>query len=384
MQESGLEGVSMRVRIVILLISLLFSSCGKAKKIDKLIEVTTYTVEAQTIPADFELVGVCQSSHQVEIWSRVEGYLKKVAYTEGSFVKEGDALFEIDPREFESNVAAAEANLEKEKANLWSAQKSVERYLPLYQQKAASRKDWEDASAQLLAQQATVNSFQAKLDEAKLNLGYTKISSPISGLTTSSKYQEGTLINPGVNGLLTTVSAIDPMWVVVNVSDYYFLLSSQEIARGELVIPDNFRFDIIITLADGSQYPLPGKVSFISPVLDPNTGTLSARAIFPNPESLLKPGQFVRARVTGGKRPNTIIVPQASVMQGKGGKFVYVVTKQGIVEIREVKTGDWYENFWIIKSGLKNGDEVVQSGVNKISEGIKVKVLNKAKNQKRR
>lgn len=158
-------------------------SCGNGEKEKTDVRVVTYIVEPKTIPIAFEFVGVCQSSHLVEIRSRVQGYLEEVAYTEGSFVQEGQRLFKIDPREFQSKVAEVEASLEKEKAILWSAQRAVERYKPLFEKKAASRRDLDDATAQYLAQQATVNLFEAKLEEAKLNLSYTELTSPISGLT---------------------------------------------------------------------------------------------------------------------------------------------------------------------------------------------------------
>jgi len=365
--------------LISVLLGLTMFSCGTEGEKKAEVRVNTYIVEPKTIPVAFEFVGVCQSSHLVEIRSRVQGYLKDVAYTEGAFVQEGQLLFKIDPREYEARVAEVQANLEKEQAILWSAEKAVERYKPLYEQKAASRKDWEDATAQLLAQQATVNYSKAKLQETQLNLGYTEITSPISGITTNSKSQEGTLITPSVNDLLTTVSVIDPIWVNVNVSDYYFLESTQAINEGELIVPKDFKFNVSLTLADGSEYPHAGTVSFVSPVLNPNTGTLSARSIFPNPKSLLKPGQFVRARVSGAERPNAIVVPQLAVLQGENGRFVYVVTAEDRVERREVVTGSWYEDFWIIKSGLKNGDEVIQDGLTKVKPGMVVQVLNRMK-----
>lgn len=366
----------------LLILLLAFSSCEKEREKEPPIAVETVIVEPKTLELSFEFVGVCQSSHLVEIRSRVQGYLEEVAYVEGGFVKEGDLLFRIDPREFEAKVHEVKANLNREKAILWSTKKALERYKPLYEQKAASRKDWEDAEAAYLAQDATVDLYEAKLDEADLNLSYTKITSPISGLTTNSKYQQGTLITPGVNDLLTTVSVIDPIWVIVNVSDSYFVESSEDIATGKLIVPPNYDFDVTLTLADGSTYPYPGKVNFISPVLNPSTGTLSARGYFPNPDAILKPGQFVRARVSGAKRPDAITVPQSAVLQGESGRFVYVINSQGVVEKRDVATGTWYKEEWIIKEGLKKGDEVVSQGTNKIQSGDRVQVVNRQKGKK--
>ncbi len=355
----------------------LLNSCHKSQEVaQNAVEVETFIVEPKTIPLSFDFIGVCQSSHLVEIRSRVQGYLEKVAYLEGAFVKEGDLLFEIDPREFTAKVNEVKANLEKEKAILWSAQKAVDRYKPLFEQKAASRKDLDDATAQLLAQQAQVNFYEAKLQEADLNLSYTDIRSPISGLTTNSRYQQGALITPGANDLLTTVSIIDPIWVIVNISDYYLLESTQAIAKGDLIFPDRLNFDVTLTLADDSQYPFAGKVNFISPVLNSDTGTFTARGVFPNPNALLKPGQFVKVKATGAKRPNAILVPQGAVVQGENGRFVYVV-RGNVVERRNVVTGGWYENEWIIKEGLKKGDEVIREGVNKVNEGTIVRVYKK-------
>jgi len=363
-----------------LLLALCFSCTTHPEKEDKTVKVTGFIVEPHTIPVTLEFVGVAESSHPVEIWSRVEGYLDKINYKEGSFVHEGDLLFEIDPNQFEVAVKEAQANLEKEMANLSAAQKSVDRLKPLFEQKAASRKDLDDAMAQLSAEQATVSMYQAKLDDVHLNLGYASIRSPISGMTSRAKYREGTLITPGVNGQLTTVAVLDPIWVNLNISDSYFLLSQREIAAGELTIPKDNQFDVVLTLADGSIYPYHGTVEFVSPLLDPSTGTLGVRAVFSNPNFLLKPGQFVRASAIGATRPNAIIVPQKAVQQGENGRYVYVI-KRGKAEMRNVETGSWYKDYWIIKSGLKKGEVVVVDGVNKISPGKKVELIKTIKQE---
>lgn len=365
------------VRIVYLfLLFSCFIACHKKKEEqEKAIEVTTIIVKRETIPLPLDLVGITQSSHPVDIWARVEGYLNKIDYVEGSFVNEGDVLFEIDAAEFENAVKEAQANLEREQANLWSAQKAVERFRPLFEEKAASRKDLEDAETQLRVEQAAVSLYQTKLNEAQLNLSYTKITSPISGLSSSANYREGTLITPGTNGLLTTISVIDPIWVVISVSDYYFLISNEQVAKGELTIPPNYDFNVKLMLEDGSPYPYEGKVSFISPILDPKTGTLTVRAVFPNPQGTLKPGEFVRATALGANRPNAIAVPQISVQQGAGGKYVYIINKQKRAELRYVTTGDWIGDNWFIDSGLEEGDEIVVTGMNKIQNGTLVKVI---------
>ncbi len=347
----------------------------KVEKIELPVEVVTYVVKPQSLPLVFNFVGVVQSSHSVEIRSRVEGYLEKIAYKEGSFVKEGDLLFQIDRKQFEAVVKEAEANLEKEKAILWQAQKAVDRYKPLYEQKAASRKDLDDATAQLLAEEAAVSMYRAKLDEANLNLGYASIRSPISGITTNSLYQEGALIFPNSNGMMTKVSVLDPIWVVLNVSEYYFTASLEEVAKGRLVLPKDNDFEVTVRLNDGTDYPYKGKVSFVSPIYDQSTGTLSTRAVFENPNAILKPGQFVNAKVSGATKLNAILVPQAAVQQGIAGKYVYIVNRKNRIEMRLVQVGDWYGEDWEIRSGIEKNDQVVVLGTNKVKEGTLVKVV---------
>lgn len=364
----------MKVKYYFICFLLLAGCHNESKKKETPVEVLAMVVEPKTIPLDLEFIGVVQSSHTVEIRSRVEGYLNKIDYTEGAFVKEGDLLFQIDPRQYEDAVKEAQANLEKEQAALWQAQQAVGRYKPLFEQKAASRKDLDDATAQLLSAQASVNLFQARLDEANLNLSFASITSPISGITSSAKFQEGSFISPSANGVLTTVSVLDPIWVVVNVSESYFLASLEMAGKGDLIIPGNYNFDVSITLSDGSPFPYTGKVSFISPLYDQSTGTLSARGVFKNPNNLLKPGQFVKVKAMGAKQKNAILVPQSSVQQGIAGQFVYIIDEEGRAESKLVETGDWYEQSWIIKSGLKKGDKVITAGINKIKDGTPVKV----------
>jgi len=371
-------GGIMRCLIVsFVIVSSIFYSCGKKEaqaKIETPIEVTTYIVAPKPIPIDFSFVGVVQSSHQVQIRSRVEGYLKKIEYQEGKFVKEGDPLFQIDTRRFNAIVREAQANLEKEKAALWVAEQSVTRLKPLYEQEAVSKKDLDDAIALQLSQQASVNSFQAKLDEAQLDLNDALITSPIAGITSSSNFQEGSLISPNANGVLTTVSILNPIWVILNVSESYFLTSLEQIAKGELVVGE---FRVKLTLSNGEIFPYEGKVSFVSPLYSQDTGTLTTRAVFENPENTLKPGQFVKAVVTGATNPNAILVPQDSVLQGADSHYVFVVDEDKRVEVRNVQVGSWYQEYWIINSGLKPGDQVVVAGVNKIKAGNLVKIIKK-------
>jgi membrane fusion protein (multidrug efflux system) len=352
------------------------TSCQKTEeKKEEEVVVTEYVVQYQSIPNDFRFIGTIQSSHMVEIRSRVEGYLQNIAYTEGATVKEGDLLFEIDPRELQDAVREAEANLEREKAILWQAKQALERYKPLFNQKAASKKDLDDANTAVLSAEASVNVYQAKLDQAKLNLSYASIKSPISGVTTNYRFSEGTLITPSANGFLTTVSVIDPVWIEINVAEKFFSETLKDVDANELIVPSKFNFDVSVVLDDGTLYPEKGKVSFVSPVYDQSTGTFAARAVMKNPDFRLKPGQFVDVLISGAIRPHAIIIPQESVLLNMTGHYVYVINKENKVESRSIVVGNWYKDFWIVKSGLKNGDRIIRQGASKVKVNSKVKVV---------
>jgi membrane fusion protein (multidrug efflux system) len=336
--------------------------------------VTTFVVQQQTIPAIFSFVGVAKSSHPVEIYARVEGYLWSIDYVEGSPVKKDQQLFQLDPRTYEASVAESLGVVARQEAILWRAKRSLERIQPLFAKNAVSQRDLDDATADVLTAEANVIAAKAELVQAELNLSYTKVTSPIDGLSARSVYKEGTLITPNVNGLLTEISVVDPIWVLFSVSDNELLQGQNERARKELILPTQQEYEVSLELADGSMFPEKGKVNFSSPTLDPDTGALVVRATFPNPQNMVLPGQFVKAYVSGAVRPNAIFVPQASVFQGQNGMSVFVVGKNNKVSMRNVEVGDWYGDYWIIKKGLFPEDVVIVDGVNKVTEGAIVNV----------
>jgi membrane fusion protein (multidrug efflux system) len=336
--------------------------------------VTAFQVEPKTIPATFEFVGVAKSSHPVEIRARVEGYLWSIDYLEGSAVKQGDLLFKLDPLPFEASLQEAKASLAREEAVLWRAQRSLDRIAPLFSKNAVSQRDLDDATAGVLTAEANVQVAKANVVQAELNLSYTRITSPIDGLSARAAFREGTLITPGANGLLTLISVIDPIWVLFSISDNEMLKGQGEKAKKELILPEQQEYTVQLELSDGSVFPYTGKVNFASPTLDPETGSLVVRATFPNPQGLILPGQFVRAYVSGAVRPNAIFVPQESVFQGQSGMYVFVLSKDSKVSLRAVVPGEWYKNYWIIKEGLSSGDVVIVQGTNKLVEGSSVHV----------
>lgn len=333
----------------------------------KPVTVTVLEVQARTIPADFEYVGFAESSHPVEIRARVEGYLESIAYVEGAHVSVGDLLFQIDPRPFQAVVAQNEAELKQQEAILWNAVRTRERLDPLYKQNAASLRDLDNAIAHELESEATVEAAKANLEKAQLNLAYTTITSPINGMASKARFREGALIAPGGNdGLLTTVSVLDPIWVYFSVSSSDLLKAQNEVSKGLLKYPDDMNFKVELILADGSTFPYTGQVNFTAPTLNQNTGTMNIRATFSNPRGALLPGQFVRAKVTGAVHPNAIAVPQKALLQGRSGMFVYLVNDKDEAVVQYVVPGDWAGDDWVINSGLKPGDRVITEGINKV------------------
>lgn len=337
--------------------------------------VTTIIIKRQDVPAILEYVGVANSSHLVEIRARVEGYLQTIAYKEGELVQENQLLFQIDPKPFEAVLAQAKAVEDQQKAALWEAQRALERFTPLYEQKAASRRDLDNATAQVMGSQASVDAAKAQVLQAEINLGYTTITSPIRAMSNQAKYREGALVGPGSQqSLLTTLYTMDPIWVDFNVSEGDVLKYGTESKKGVFQFPKDMNFDIEVVLSNGSIFPSRGKVDFANPALQQSTGSMNVRAVLPNPEELLRPGQFVRARLLGAIYPNAIIVPQTAVMQGKKGLFVYVINQDSQAEMREVTTGASYKGNFVVFTGLEPGDEVIVDGVNKILPGQTVHV----------
>jgi membrane fusion protein (multidrug efflux system) len=365
----------MRLLFIRFSLVLMMTGCHHQPTHKPPVNVTAFLVQPESIPADFQFVGVAKSSHPVEIRARVEGYLNAIDYIEGSMVEKDKLLFELDPRPFIASLDAAKGALARQEAVLWRAKKSLERIEPLYKQNAASERDFDNATAQLLAAEAEVIVAKANVVKAELNLSYTFITSPIKGLTGRALFREGTLITPSVNGLLTEVSIIDPIWVYFSVSDNELLLGKSEGTAQTLILPQEDQYNVSLELADGSIYPYTGKVNFASPTLDPKTGTMTVRAEFPNPMGEILPGQFIRANVSGAFRPHALLVPQESVFQGNGGKYLFIIDSDQKIHLRAVETGEWFKNYWIIKKGVEAGERVVAEGTNKVQEGSSVHIL---------
>ena len=336
--------------------------------------VTIVEIKPQDTPEIPEFTGKTASSRQVEIRARVEGYLEKIAYTEGSMVKSGQLLFQLDPSQFQAALASAKATLAQHQALLTNAELTLKRVRPLAKQNAISQQDLDNAIANQLSYQAQVQAAQAAVDQAELNLGYTTIKSPLSGLSGSSNFREGSLITPGSNSNLTMVVQINPMWVNFGVGENEMLKFRSELGSGQLKeAPKDQRIARFI-LADGSEYPQHGRLIFMDPVINAETGTYNIRAEVANPNGQLRPGQFVRVKLQGIFRPDAIMVPQRAVMQGTNGKFVYVVGENDTAQARPVEVGNWHGEQWIINSGLQSGDKVIVDGAARLQPGAPVQI----------
>ena len=335
-------------------------------------EVTVTTATQEALPVSWEYVGQTAGSREVEVRARVTGILLSRNFTEGSRVKKGQSLFTIDPKPFEAALARAVADLAAAEARLGQAKRNAARLKPLYAEKAVSQKELDDAVSAEAIGTADVQAAQARITEARLNLAYTKVESPISGITTRALPSEGTLIS-GPNVLLTSVMQVDPIWVNFGIPDNEQARIQKDVQAGVLMLPG--AFEVEVRLADGSVYAHKGTLDFSDVRVSTATGTREARAELPNPDGALNPGQFVRVVLKGASLPNAVTVPQRAVMEGPRGKFVYVVDEKSTAQARPVEAGQWSAGErWVITSGLKGGERVITDGVMKIGPGAPVKI----------
>lgn len=335
--------------------------------------VSVVTVAQRDVPVDFEYVARTQSSHLVNIQARVSGFLERRLYTEGAVVKEGQVLFQMDARPFRVQLAQAEAALAKQVAAYDTARLNLARTRPLAEQNALSQKDLDDATGQYHSTAASVEQARAQVEAAKLDLSYTTISSPVTGVSSAALQTDGTYISPQ-NSLLTTVAVLSPMWVNFNISENEMQKFRDQIAEGVLLTPQGREYEVEIVLVDGSVFPHTGRMTFAEPSYDPQTGTFLIRISVPNPQGVLRPNQYVRARLKGAVRPSAILVPQRAVQQGAKGHFVWTVRPDDKVGQRPVTVGEWLGEDWFIFDGLKNGERVVVDGMLTLQPGMAVSV----------
>jgi membrane fusion protein (multidrug efflux system) len=340
-------------------------------------EVGIVTVQPKAVLAPFEYTGQTAGSREVEVRARVTGILLKRNFIEGGPVKQGQSLYTIDPAPFQAALARAEADVAGADARLDQAKRNAARLKPLYAEQAVSQKEYDDTVSAEAIGEAELKAARARLTEARLNLEYTRVESPIHGIASRSLRSEGTLVS-GPEVLLTTVTQVDPLWVNFGIPDDERLRLQKETDAGRLVLPKNARFEVVLTLADGSVVQRTGRLAFADIRVSGQTGTSDARAEIPNPEGRLRPGQFVRVTLTGATRPNAVLVPQRAVLEGPQGKFVYVVDDKSTAQARPVELGEWAGSDWIVTGGLKTGERVIVDGVMRIGPGAPVKIADPA------
>lgn len=357
-------------------LSLLFG-CGKEPVSSSRppTDVTVMTVTARDTPVVFEFVAQTQSSREVEIRARVAGFLEKRLYTEGQLVKAGQVLFQMDRRPFEAALLSAQGQLAQQQARWEVAKATLARVRPLAQQNAVSKMDLDNAVGNERQTQAAVLAAQGQVRTEQLNLGYTTIASPLTGLSSFAKKQEGSYVTPGESGLLTSVSQMDPIYVNFSLSENETLKHRSEIAAGQLKFPPNSNFEVEVVLADGSIVPDRGRLDFAAPSFSPETGTFLVRAVVANPKGMLRPGQFVRALAIGASRPNAILVPQRAVLEGARSHYVWVLNGEGKPEQRIVEVGDWHDADWFITQGLRVGERIVVDGALRVAPGAPLNIV---------
>lgn len=324
--------------------------------------VTVIEARAQQVPVTIETVGQIEGSKDVEVRARVSGTLTRQSYREGDRVKAGASLFTIDREPFEIALAQARAALEQTRADLAQAEREAARLKPLVEEKAVSRKEYDDATTTLQTAQAAVVAGEARVRDAELNLSYTDVIAPISGVTGRAQHSLGALITAGTDSsLLTTMSSIDQVWVRFSFSEEEAL---QLRKQGD-------KTAVKLILADGSVYDATGKLNFTASTVDTRTGMVQMRAEFANPNLLLMPGQFVRVQVIVGQR-EAYLVPQAALSQTEQGKLLFLVSPENTVAPRPVETDGWSNHDWVVTQGLAPGDRIIIDNLMKLRPGAAV------------
>jgi len=326
------------------------------------------------VPLTTEMVGETAGFREIEVRSRVSGILLKRTYVEGQPVTAGQQLFLIDPEPYKVALEQAKGTLAQEQARLNKARADRDRIIPLFKRQVVSRKDYDDTIANYEAAIASHQATQAKVKEAELNLSYTQVTAPINGMASKSSQSEGSLISTsGDNGLLTTITQYNPLYVNFSYSEQDRLDFESSVKRGTIEAKDATNWRTHIRLADGSVYPQAGKLNFSDNRVDPQTGTIRARAIFDNKDGALMPGQFVRMTIDLGTRTNAIVVPPRAIVQSQADRMVMVVDADNKVTPRPVKLGPAVAEGVLIDSGLNAGDRYIVEGLMKARPGSVVK-----------
>ena len=355
----------------LVLIPILLAGCGrKDPSPPPPPEVLVTPVVQSDVPILSEWIGTLDGSVNAEIRPKVEGYLLREFYKEGQFVRAKDPLFEIDPRQFRAALEQAQAALARTQAQLAKATKDVERFTPLAAQRAISQQELDNALVAERDARAAVASAEAAVEQADLNLGWTKVVSPIDGIVGIAKVQVGDLVSPQT--AMTAVSTVDPIRVNYGITEREYMRFAQLINRPNYATTERGPA-LELILDDGSTYGHPGKAVLVDRDVDVKTGTMTIKGFFPNPGNILRPGQYAKVRAALNVKTGALLVPQRAVAELQGGFRVGVVGEDGKVDIRTVEPGERVGGFWVIDKGLKAGEKVIVAGLQYMQPGMTVK-----------
>jgi membrane fusion protein, multidrug efflux system len=353
--------------------ALVFSGCAKQAQAPlppPIVQVAAITTT--NVPVTSEIIGQLDSPQNVEIRARVEAFVDKLLFIEGTEIKEGQQLFKLDDQPYQQRMAAAKGSLAEARAALNKYDKDVARLTPLAAKHAVPQQDLDNAQASVDVGKANVLSAEARVQSAELDLSYCNIRAPITGLIGAKQVSEGDLVGKGQPTLLTTMSTLDPIWFYCNISEVQYLKAEAEVKRTGKRVAD---VPVTLVLADGSMHPDKGKFVFLDRAVDVKTGTLRARVEFPNPAKRLRPGMFGRIIVDLGNRPDSILVPERAVAELQGQNFVWIVGSDNKTTQRPVKVGFQFGESLLILEGVKAGERIVVEGLQKVREGAEVKAM---------
>jgi membrane fusion protein (multidrug efflux system) len=359
---------------LILFISIIAAGCsGEEKKAEeaapqKAVPMKVVKAETRDVPNWGEWVGQISAHETVEVRARVAGFLLEKKFEEGRTVKEGDLLFVIDPKPFEEDLKQAQSGLEYNQALYKKAAKDLKRFKELFKEGVVSRDEYESYETQAATYKAQLADNRAKVENAKIQLGYTKIYSPINGVIGRVQVDVGNLVGQGENTLLATISTMDPIYVSFSVNEGDYIRAMRDKKARE-----SGQRPIRLILADGSEYSQPGRFDMVDPTVDSQTGTLGIRVLFPNPDKLLKPGQYAKVRVRVSNHQDAVVIPVTAVMDVQGMKSVYLVDEDGTVKNQPVKLGTSSMNLAVVTDGVQAGDMLLSEGINRVKPGMKIK-----------
>jgi membrane fusion protein (multidrug efflux system) len=368
------------VFFLVVFLFLLTAACDKAEKkapqAPPPSEVTVYETRAEDVPIYKVFVGQTYGAKDIAIRARVEGFLKGIHFKEGSEVKAGDLLYIIESQPFEAEVASKQGLLAEANTELVKAKRDLERYRPLAEQKAVSQSDLDGAIAAYDAAQASVEAAQANVRAAEIQMGYTRIYSPINGIIGKTEAKVGDFVGRDPNPvILNMVSNTDSVLVEFFLTETQYLGLARHIAEVgiQAIKEDERKSDIQLILADGQLYSHKGRPNFIDRKIDPTTGAILVQVSFPNPQNIIRPGQFAKIKARVDNVKDGILIPQRCVSDLQGRKRVFIVDDQNMVHERPVTLGPTIDNFWLVTDGLKPDEKIIYEGLQKVADGTKVK-----------